>query len=81
MFIKTMAVGPFEPVVDGATVALPLRHCDVYVDSSDEAGAVHVARLAARDNGARRAIVENVKAGGRLVYLCCGKGGRARCSM
>jgi hypothetical protein len=50
MFMKTMAVGPFEPAGTGATVALPRRHCSANVD------AFEVARFAARVRGARRAI-------------------------
>jgi hypothetical protein len=56
MFINTMAVGPLEPGVVGETVALPLLHCELYADSIDVVGVVHVARFAARQKGARSAI-------------------------
>jgi hypothetical protein len=61
MFMKTMAVGPFEPVAAGvaagAIVALPRRHCDVYAERAGVVENVEVARLAARERGVRRAIV------------------------
>jgi hypothetical protein len=60
MFMKTIAVGPFAPGVTwvGATVALPLLHCELYDESTDVAGVVEVARLAARERGVRRAIMK-----------------------
>jgi hypothetical protein len=59
MFIKTIAVGPFEPGVTcvGATVALPLVHCALYEAKMDVAGVI-VARFAAREQDRRRAIVK-----------------------
>jgi hypothetical protein len=56
MFINTMAVGPLEPGVVGETVALPLLHCELYADSIDVVGVVHMARFAARLRGVRSAI-------------------------
>jgi hypothetical protein len=62
MFMKTMAVGPLEPVgaggAAGAMVALPRRHCDVYAERAGVVENVEVARLAARERGVRRAIVK-----------------------
>lgn len=59
MFMKTIAVGPFEPgvICVGATVALPLLHCALYDEMRDVAGVVDVARFAAREQDTRRAIV------------------------
>lgn len=53
--MKTIAVGPFEPVGTccGAIDALPLLHCELYGDRMHVAG-----RVAAREKGARRAIVK-----------------------
>jgi hypothetical protein len=56
MFMKTIAVGPLEPVGTGATVALFRRHCNAKV------GVLDVARFAARVRGARRAIVNQSEA-------------------
>jgi hypothetical protein len=60
MFINTMAVGPLEPaafcVTGGATVALPLLHCEALGNRTDVAG-VGVARLIACAMGVRIAIV------------------------
>lgn len=63
MFIKTIAVPFFEPVlcVTGATVALPLLHCALYAESAGVAVAVDVTRPAARVRGVRRAIAKCVK--------------------
>jgi hypothetical protein len=75
MFINTIAVGPLEPGVTcvGATVALPLRHCELYDEKTDVVGVIKVARFAARDRGAaRRAIVKfamREKASSRSVML------------
>jgi hypothetical protein len=59
IFMKTIAVGPFEPFGTGvgAIVALPLLHCKLYEEKRDVAGDIEVARFAARIQGARRAIV------------------------
>jgi hypothetical protein len=56
MFMKTIAVGPLDPVGTGATVALLRRHCNANV------GVVDVARFAARVRGARKAIVKQAQA-------------------
>lgn len=60
--MKTMAVGPFEPVefcvTGGATVALPLLHVEAHGDRTEAAGEVNVARLTTRPMGARIAMVE-----------------------
>jgi hypothetical protein len=62
IFMKTMAVGPLEPVgaggAAGAIVALPRRHCDVYAERAGVVENVEVARLAARESGVRRAILK-----------------------
>lgn len=63
MFMKTMAVGPFEPAEfcvtgGGATVALPLFQRWVHGDQTGAAGEVHVARFTTCDKGVRIAIVE-----------------------
>lgn len=62
MFMKTIAVGPFEPgvICVGATVALPLLHCALYDEMMDVAGVVDVARFAAREQDTRRAIARCV---------------------
>jgi len=59
MFINTMAVGPLEPGVTcfEAMDALPLLHCEQYGESSDAEGQIAVARVAARENGTRSAMV------------------------
>ena len=61
MFMKTMAVGPFEPaefcVTGGATVALPLLQRWTDGDRAGAAGEFHVARFAACIRGVRIAIV------------------------
>lgn len=63
IFINTIAVGPFEPVAfcvtGGATLALPLLHCD----KTDVAGVVDVARLQALAMGARNAIEKKCDGG------------------
>jgi hypothetical protein len=60
MFMKTMAVGPLDPVVlcaTGATVALLRRHCNAWLAVMGVAEADRVVRCAAaRERGARRAI-------------------------
>lgn len=57
--MKTIAVGPFEPGVTccGAIEALPLLHCKLHDERIDVEGAIAVARVAAREKGARRAMV------------------------
>lgn len=50
MFMKTIAVGPLEPVggwLLGATVALPLRHCSPHAESEGVLDIDQVARFAA----------------------------------
>jgi hypothetical protein len=75
MFMKTMAVGPFDPVatscLTGATVALPLRNCSEYAENAG-VETVDVALFAARARGVRRAIVKingqkRVKSGRKLT--------------
>lgn len=66
MFMKTMAVGPFEPAElcvtgGGATIALPLFQRWVHGDKTGVAGDFHVARFAACDKGERIAIVKEGK--------------------
>lgn len=60
MFIKTIAVGPLEPVAfcvtGGATVALPRLHRGAHVTKSEVAGEFVVARLATCVIGVRIAI-------------------------
>ena len=61
IFMKTIAVGPLEPVLasaTGATVAFPLRHCTLDADMACLPAAVQVARCAAWARGIRRAISE-----------------------
>lgn len=61
MFMKTMAVGPFEPgATPGATVALPLLHRELYEGNTHIEGAIDVTRLAAHETGMRRAIVQRI---------------------
>jgi len=61
MFMKTMAVGPFDPVatccLTGATVALPLRNCSEYAEKA-RVETDDVALFAARARGVRRAIAK-----------------------
>jgi hypothetical protein len=75
MFMKTMAVGPFEPFGTGvgAIVALPLLHCKLYDEKMDVTGDIEVARFAARIQGARRAIVSLAKrrAVASRSFMCC----------
>jgi len=67
MFMKTIAVGPLEPVCGtGATVALPLRHCTPYAESAGLEDIEEVARFAARVNGVRIAIARENE--GREVW-------------
>ena len=63
MFMKTIAVPFFEPVlcVTGATDALLLLHCALYAERAGVAVAVGATRLAARVKGVRRAIGECMK--------------------
>lgn len=65
MFIKTIAVGPFEPVAScvtgGATVALPLLPGAAHGARTDVAGDVDVARLTACAMGARIAMTNKRK--------------------
>jgi len=71
MFMKTIAVGPLEPVCGtGATVALPLRHCTPYAESAGVEDIEEVARFAARVNGMRIAITRDNEGErfGRKVY-------------
>jgi hypothetical protein len=67
MFMKTIAVPLFDLggiwVAAGATLALPLLHCEAYNGvEADEAGDVDVARVHARVKLERNAIA---KVGGR----------------
>jgi hypothetical protein len=70
IFIKTMAVGPFEPFTAGATVALPRRHCNAYAERAGVVEIVEVARLAARARGVRKAIVKVTSLGVKFVRCC-----------